>query len=279
MTDSSDDSLSFSDDVYNQTFAKVTSLRNILPKNSVEMLAREVILRLQKQSLARQHDLESPSPEKIALLSRALMSRDAQAGIDFVHQIRADGATAETVYLVYLQSAALQLGTWWEQDRISFVDVTIGTGHIYAIMRGLRPLFVSRDAPSARKTALFACVPGEDHHLGISMAADLFRNSGWDIDLKTDLDHDALVDHAHQTRAAVVGVSAASDRALPHLAKLVVALNINQPESAIVVSGNICAVAGKAIDLMDVDGQAHDFRSAQEIIESLWQNRQISTLR
>ena len=42
-------------------------------------------------------------------------------------------------YLEYLALAARKLGKWWEEDRVSFLDVTLGTGRIYAIIRAVSP--------------------------------------------------------------------------------------------------------------------------------------------
>ena len=84
------------------------------------------------------------------------------------------------------------LGTWWEEDRVSFVEVTVGTSRMYAIMRALR-----RQMPLAShihsKSAIFASVPGETHVLGVRMAADLLRKEGWDIELKIGRTHEELV--------------------------------------------------------------------------------------
>ncbi len=110
-----------------------------------------------------------------------------------IERARAQGASVETVYLAYLAEAAGKMGVWWEEDEVSFVDVTFGTGQIYAITRGLKTLFCAPLANLTQPQAFFAAVPGEDHFLGVSMAADLFRKHGWDIEFGCDLDHDAIV--------------------------------------------------------------------------------------
>lgn len=62
-------------------------------------------------------------------------------------------------------------------------------------MRELRfEIASARTTQSLDRSALFATVPGETHTLGITMAADLFWDHGRRIDLRTGLDHDALID-------------------------------------------------------------------------------------
>ena len=112
---------------------------------------------------------------------------------EFIERARAQGASVETVNLAYLAEAAGKMGVWWEEDEVSFVDVTFGTGQIYAITRGLKTLFCVPLANLTQPQAFFAAVPGEDHFLGVSMAADLFRKHSWDVEFRGDLDHDAIV--------------------------------------------------------------------------------------
>jgi methanogenic corrinoid protein MtbC1 len=236
-----------------------------LPEASVRNLAQEVIRRLA-------HDVTTtpvspPTDGVISLLCKALMSDDDQEGAAFVSALRSDGATLETVYLHYLAGAARMLGTWWEEDRVSFVEVTLATSRMYAIMRSL-----GRELPSHgladRKAAVFATVPGEGHILGVKMAADLFRKDGWDIELKLGKTHDELVEEIGRSDVVIIGLSASSERSLEALSKLVIALRIKTPSTAIFVSGNVVANHADIIELMDVDGWATDYDEARAHFEA-----------
>lgn len=82
------------------------------------------------------------------------------------------------------------------------------------------------------KHGLFAAAPGEDPGIGITMAADLFRERGWKIDLMTDTGHDAILTHVKARRPQIVGLSLSPDPRMNALVRLVAGLRICLPEAA-----------------------------------------------
>lgn len=239
MTDREHGQALFHDGLYKKAIIEIGTLKDKLPEDAFASLAREVIRRLSDHPALLSGSIAFPTDAKLDELTEALMEPDPEAGIAFVQRIRAQGASVETVYLVYLAEAAKKLGKWWEEDKITFTDVTVATGHIYAIMRGLKPLFIPAVATRSQPSAFFTAVPGENHMLGVSMAADLFRKEGWDISLKRGLEHDEVVQYATVARTPLIGLSAGGEHALVPLAQLVIALRISVPEAAIMVSGAI----------------------------------------
>lgn len=252
-------------DHYANVQAKLRQLKTQLPQKLVESLAREVIRQMTDH--VEKSSVQSPDEERITSLCKALISRDDQAGAQFIQDVRDEGATDEAVYLNYLAAAAQMLGTWWEDNQATFAEVTYGTSRMYAIMRSMRREYaVSAFKP--RKAAVFATVPGESHFLGVTMAADLLRKDGWDIDLKVGKSHDELVTEIAQSEMILIGLSAASDRNIEALSKLIIALRIRTPQVKIFVSGHIVADREETIALMDVDGFAADFHSARRLLEA-----------
>jgi hypothetical protein len=99
-----------------------------LPKGTVESLAREVIRCLTERDT--EFSAKAPTEEQIAHLCHALLSDDDHAGASFIQDIGTVGTTIEVVYLEYLARAARMLGDWWDNDKISFMSVTLGTSRI-----------------------------------------------------------------------------------------------------------------------------------------------------
>ncbi|SMX23139.1 cobalamin B12-binding domain-containing protein [Boseongicola aestuarii] len=254
-------------DVYVRSQAELRSLKSQLPEDTVASLAREVIRRLASREI--QSSVNTPSEDAIAQLCHALLSDDDTAGAQYIQEIETDGATVEVVYLQYLARAAQLLGVWWEEDKISFMSVTLGTSRMYAIMRGMQHRFAVPRAP-LKRSALFASVPGETHTLGVRMAADLFRQDGWDINLKLGLTHEELLKHVEGSDAVLVGVSAAGEHSIRALSQLVVALRISNPNTKLFVSGNVVVKASEQIALMGLDGTAADIKTAREVMAKLW---------
>lgn len=270
MTDLGDGQSQFHDGLYKQAISEIGTLKEKLPEDAFASLAREVIRRLSVRSDGATNSVAFPSDAKIDALARALLEPDADAGIAFVEKVRAQGASVETVYLAYLAEAARTLGKWWEEDVVSFPEVTVATGHIYAVMRGLKPLFRPSISCTAQPSAFFTTVPGETHLLGVSMAADLFRKQGWDIALKRGLDHDGILHYAETSRTPVIGLSAAGEHALVPLSQLVVALRISVPDVSIMVSGAILKTSPKEVEALGVDVMASDIEEALAQARGVW---------
>ena len=109
------------------------------------------------------------TPERLAAL--ALSGHDDRA-LAFVYALLADGLPLESIFLDLLSPAARILGRQWEDDVITFTDVTIGLSRLQRLMRRLAA--VSRPAGAAvdRGSVLLTAVPGEQHLFGVLMLED-----------------------------------------------------------------------------------------------------------
>jgi methanogenic corrinoid protein MtbC1 len=265
-----------------EVFARTTSLfalkRNSLPPETVETLASDIVRRLASTGVRAPH-VEVPviSDESVAAFCDALVRPDPIVALQFVEDRRAEGVTREAVYLGYISAAARRLGEGWDENRLSFIEVTVGTGHLYALLRALRlEGDEARPAFDARRCALFATVPGEDHGIGISVAADLFRDAGWDIDLKIDTDHNTLVAHVERTRPAIIGLSLSTEQRLEDLIRLVVAVRIVAPHAIIGVAPAATLDDDKLCSLVDIDIVFRDAREACRELDRLVRLRGMS---
>ena len=259
----------FHHNVYEQSFRDIRSLNKKLPEETILSLAREVLRQLADRARAVEVR-ETPSMvESVTKLARFLISDDPKAGADMIYELQSEGASLDDVYLVYLAEAARKLGDWWNKDRISLVDVTVGTGRIYAIMRGLSPLY-SAKITNSHKSALFTAVPGETHTIGVKMAADLFRQNGWTIDLKIGATGSELAQAIRTSPPRIVGLSAGGIHAVDALAHLIIAIRINSPATLILVSGQIVNEATDLVKLMGPDALVFDFTDVEAEMDRLW---------
>lgn len=210
-----------------------------------------------------------PDSAAIDELCEALLSREDEAGARLVLKAQTGGMSIDTIYLGYLAVASRRLGKWWDQNRISFVEVTIGVGRICVIMRGLRRAFLPPHLPgSARNVLGFAATPGEPHTLGVTMAADMLRLAGWRVGLRVGLSHDALVDAFVGTDYPIIGLSAAGEHSLVPLARRIVALRICRPDAWILVGGELFGVNPGAATLVDADAVVTDATAAPALMQA-----------
>lgn len=238
--------------------------RQALAHDVVKNLARDIVLRVSNMRHAiRPHADVRVAEDSIARFCDLLVRPSSDEALDFVRRLQADGVSHEAILYTYLAEAARMLGARWEADRASFLEVTIGTSNLYALMRAISPAADARNSEGAYgRNALFAVVPGETHTLGARMAAETFRKVGWSIDLKIGTDHDTLVAHAEKTRPGVIGLSMSTKERLADLVRLVVALRFVCPASIIGVAPALDMKDADIRQVVDVDVVFRDARTA-----------------
>lgn len=198
------------------------------------------------------------------MLCAALTGPDEERAVAMMREALESDMSFDSLCETRLAPAARYLGHLWELDAMSFADVTLAANRLFGILRTLahRPL-PRTDAPFA----VFAAPPGEEHVLGVTMAAERARGAGWDVALLVGLDHEALVTRIAGLAPDVIGLALASERALLPLTRLVVALRVVAPASPIVVCGpGVARVAGPVVG---VDAMSTDFDSAMAALTRL----------
>lgn len=259
----------------NEVFARTTSIfstkRATLAPDAVEAVANDIVRRLSHYTMqVPEFDVPQINEESLAAFCDALILTDPNSALRFIEDRRADGLSLPGVYLGYISGGARCLGERWERDELSFLQVTCGTGHLYALMRALRSeISFGHRRFDSRRVALFATVPGEDHGIGITVAADLFREAGWEIDLETGTDHDELIAHVEETHPHVIGLSLSTEERLAALVRLVVAIRLVVPGAIIGVAPSSSVDAKRLHDLVDIDLVFSDAPSAFRELDRL----------
>lgn len=249
-------------------FSEIEVVRQSLPQAALTTLAQEVVHRVARNLGTPLPPELAPRPDEIDALCDALLSEEPAAAAAFIEEARKKGSSYEALRLSYLSAASRQLGVWWDEDRVSFYRVTIAAGRIYAILRILR-MTRPISLPDMRRAAIFASVPGESHTLGLTMATDLARDRGWDIELFVGLTHDALVEQLCQRESRLICLSASGKRALPALTRLIVALRISNPDARILICGQIVSTGLGLVGVTGADAVAPDFQGAIDQMERL----------
>jgi MerR family transcriptional regulator, light-induced transcriptional regulator len=154
------------------------------------------------------------------------------------------GVGIDAIYETFIPRAAMRLGELWVEDVLSFTAVTLGMARLTEAFRSLSPVFMKTRRPVRReRRVLFALMPGEDHSLGVVLAADHFQRAGWSVQVELQAAAEAIVDLAAAQHYQLVGLSAGSRRMLPALDRLVARLReVTGPETALMVGGALTAL-------------------------------------
>ena len=261
-------------EVFRRTASLFAAKRQVLPQDAVETVASEIVRRLAGAKERLRHlDLPEIGPDQVEAFCDVLIQPDPAAALRFIADRRAEGLSRVVVYLGYVSEAARALGARWDRDEVSFLQVTCGTGHLYALMRALRAEHPQLARFDMRRVALFATVPGEDHGIGITVAADLFREAGWQIDLETGTEHDRLLERIERTAPQIIGLSLSTEERLDALVRLVVAVRLVLPGVLIGVAPASSIDGRRLHDLVDIDLVFTDAPSAFRELERLMRLR------
>ena len=130
------------------TTAKQIYLNSVKSCRTIWLRAwREVILRVASRAVVAESAARPVTQEELLAFSTALASDIPKSAAQIIAAERAAGRPAEDIYVNFLAPAARQLGDMWESDHITFAQVTVGSGRIFAIMRSLRHMFETSARP------------------------------------------------------------------------------------------------------------------------------------
>ena len=236
------------------------------------VLAQEVIVRLARwardTTAERAAELPPVVPPDLEALCAALIGEDPTLPKQMILDAHARGASHEELCLWHIGEAARYLGEMWDEDRITFREMALAAGRMLHLLRDLREL-APPYAPRGEQCALFATVPGEKHVLGITMAADIFRKDGWDVDLRLDTTEVQLSDMLRRGGYPIVGLSAATPDRLRALARVVVELRLAAPKVLIFVGGNIARLEPDIAVRVGADGAAWEMHRCRQEMNRL----------
>ena len=239
--------------------------------SGLEDLVSRAMARLTRDSgagtVSQEARLAMQSPVATAL-AHALCDDASDLAEQMIEDLMEAGLSVAEVCLHHLAPAARCLGEWWEVDRLPFTEVTMATARIQAILRRMP---IGRGAPRLRavKGAVFCAVPGEEHTLGVMMAADLFRRDGWDVSLFVGLDHDELVTRLSRDDREVIGLSCSGVHSAPALEEVILSLRALRPDARLILSGNIVTDAEALARLPAVDATVTCMQDAEEELAAL----------
>jgi MerR family transcriptional regulator, light-induced transcriptional regulator len=213
-----------------------------------------------------------PEPREIEAFVQLLRNgseADVAASVD---QWYRRGASVEAIFLDLFAPAARHLGELWDADRCNFSMVTICLGRLQRLLREWSPAFgIEVEHPPNGRRILLAQHPDEQHSFGLSMAAEFFRRSGWEVLGGVG---GAVADPSAQAAREwfdVVGFSIGSETRLDWLRERIARVRADSCNQGVVVlvGGPLAAVKPDLAQAVGADAAGEDGTRAAQLAEGL----------
>jgi MerR family transcriptional regulator, light-induced transcriptional regulator len=251
-------------------------IHDVSAEQSGESLARmieaEIIPRLMLAhrcegllAMSANPDLKTPMSEDVAEFARIAVEHDAAVACGYVHALRSQGFSLETIFIDLISPAARLLGDMWTADVTDFTEVTIGLTRLQQVVHYFGPAFQNeKGAVCTAGRALLTTMPGDQHTLGISMVEEFFRRAGWEVTCCAFSSQQELTKVVRNEKFDLIGLSAGSDLLLGRLTSVIRALRKASCNRAvrIVVGGRLFVEHPEYAALSGADGTAMDARQA-----------------
>jgi methylmalonyl-CoA mutase cobalamin-binding subunit len=152
------------------------------PLGGVSHFAAEVVARLVSRDPARAPALKEQLLERFIA---AVSSLEAQPFEVLKPELRRARVSAEMLADFYIPEVARRLGEAWEQDCLSFAQVTMGVARLQAILREIGSSW-SADVlgPVDGPTLLVVLPQGEQHTLGAMVLSGRLRRMGISVSMR-----------------------------------------------------------------------------------------------
>jgi methanogenic corrinoid protein MtbC1 len=217
-----------------------------------------------------------PTADDVAAFARLMLAPEDLGWQATLDRLRAQGVPVDDIYLGLLAPAAAEVGRMWEEDLCDFTDVTVALGRMQRIMRTLSASYGCDIGPLADgRRVLLLPAPGEQHTFGLSIVAEFFRRSGWEV--VGDADSRAA-DPASLVRGEwfdVIGISVGLDTRLDWLRAGISAIRNASCNRAIavMVGGPLFVKQPELAEAVGADATAVDGRQAPIVADSMLQLR------
>ena len=203
---------------------------------------------------------ESPLALARRMFVQSILQGDRKAAMTVATEALGGGATIEDLYSDVFQDALYEIGLRWERNAVTVAQEHMATAVTQFVMAHVFERIERTDA--RRGAALLTGVPGELHHVGAMMVADVLESRGWRVQfLGSNLPVPSIVAAVRDARPDVLGVSVTMLFNAHHAAGLIEAVRgLNQPVR-IVVGGAAFRVANQW-QATGADAYAPDVRAA-----------------
>ncbi len=242
-----------------------TARANAHGSSGVDYFASQVVSLLANRSAKAVSELREPLVE--GLIKASLTgSKDAFAAL--LVEMRKSRISLAALADIYIPEAARRMGTDWHEDRMSWMDVSIGVGRMQSLLREIGVAWIADQAGDAgHGTVLLIVADREQHTLGAMVLMGQLRRFGVSVCLRIAPSMAEL--HSLFTTRQFDGtlISVATKDKLQAVGKTVDTIKtIMSKPGPIIVGGAVMSTVEDPASLTGADFSTNDIGAALEVI-------------
>ncbi len=211
----------------------------------------------------------------MATFTELALTCEVDVLLAFVDDLLSAGHSMHTLYHRLLTPTALRIGDYWNEDRVSFTDVTIAIGRLQHLVRALS----SRADPLAdeetTRAAYFIPSRSEQHTFGLFILEDIFQRAGWRTRIETSATDGQTVGAVRSQWFDLLGISASRDSQIDEVAATITAARraSRNPNLFILVGGRLFMEQPEIVSAVGADALATSGDDALLVADEVFMRR------
>jgi hypothetical protein len=210
--------------------------------------------------------------EEINKLTNLLLNSEEGSFELAITVLKTHGASIDYIVLELIPAIARKLGRQWEDDDLSFADVSIGVNRLERVIYKLDYLFQANQLDRQQNKAIFITgFPGSQHTLGSLIFANFLTYSGWQVHRPHQANIDSMVYGVSSKMLQAIAISVSTNEQLEQLPNLINLLRqkSQNPEIIVLIGGPLYNKAPEAFDHIQAEVKAC---SPEESVQKLEQH-------
>ena len=210
--------------------------------------------------------------EEISKLTNLLLDTEEGSFELAITVLKTHGASINYIVLDLIPAIARQLGKQWEDDSLSFADVSIGVNKLERVIHKLDYLFQANQLERQQNKAIFiAGFPGSQHSLGSLIFGNFLIFSGWQVHRPSQANIDSIVYGVSSKEVQAIAISVSTNEQLEQLPSLIDLLRqkSKNPNTIVLIGGSLYNKAPEAFGHIQAEVKAF---SPEESVQKLEQH-------
>jgi len=210
--------------------------------------------------------------EEINKLTNLLLDSEEGSFELAITVLKTHGASINYIILDLIPSIARQLGKQWEDDSLSFAEVSIGVNKLERVIHKLDYLFQANQLDRQQNKSIFISgFPGSQHSLGGLIFANFLIFSGWQVHRPNQVNIDSIVYGVSSKELQAIAISVSTNEQLEQLPTLINLLRekSKNPKIVVLIGGPLYNKAPDEFDHIQADIKAF---TPEESVQKLEQH-------